>query len=67
MLRKQVLTKADSGPGHFDEAFLAQSRTDGFHHFPGIPNGTKIGAQMDQLFGCLKSLIYANSDKLWSK
>lgn len=67
MPRKRVLTKADSGPGRFDDEFLAQSRTDGFHHFPGLPNGTEIGAEMDQLFGYHKSLIYANTDKLWSK
>jgi hypothetical protein len=41
-----------------------ECRVDGFHCFQGLPNGTEIGAEMDQLFGYNKTLVYGNMDTL---
>jgi hypothetical protein len=61
---KRVITKSDSGPGRFDSRHLMECRVDGFHCFQGLPNGTEIGAEMDQLFGYNKTLVYGNMDTL---
>lgn len=58
------MDKSDSGPGRFGVEFNAQARLDGFYHFPGTPNGTEVGQEMDQLFAYLKSLIYSNMDRI---
>ena len=63
---KRVMDKATSGHGRFDEDFLATARTEGFYHFPGLPNGNKVGQDCDQLYAKLKTLIYENRDKLYN-
>ena len=66
---KRVLIKADSGPGRgfgdVPQSWLAMARDKGIYFFPGLPNGTEIAQEMDQLFGPLKKRIYNNRDKLW--
>lgn len=64
MPRQRIMTKADSGPGRFDHCHLAEARAEGFVTFPGLPNGTEIGAEMDQMFGYNKDLVYGNMDTL---
>jgi len=63
---KRVISKADSGPGRLDELFLACARVDGFYHFPGLPNGTEVGQEMDQLFSTVKTIIYQNRNNLYN-
>ena len=52
--------KVDSGPGRLNEAFLVTARSYGFYFFPGLPNGTELGQEMDQVFALLKSIIEEN-------
>ena len=33
--------------------------------FPGVPNGTEVGQEMDQLYSYLKTIIYRNRDNLY--
>ena len=56
----RVAMKADSGPGRLNEAFLVTARSYGFYFFPGLPNGTELGQEMDQVFALLKSIIEEN-------
>jgi hypothetical protein len=65
--RHRVLTKTDTGPVCMDADFLSEHRVEGFCHFPGVPNGTEIGAEMDQLFSDFKTNIYNNMEKIWLK
>ena len=44
--------------------WLAEARDAGFLVYPGMPNGTEIGQEMDQLFGPLKKVAYGNRDEL---
>ena len=37
----------------------------GFYFFPGVPNGTELGQEMDQLFHLLKTKFEENRQKLW--
>jgi hypothetical protein len=62
---KRVMLKADSGPGRMATEFLAESAVDGMFFFPGLPNATEIGQEMDQLFAAFKSCAYKNRDKLY--
>ena len=62
---KRVLLKADSGPGRFCEEFRTISRSYGFYFYPGLPNGTELGQEMDQLFSYCKTLMEANRHTLW--
>jgi hypothetical protein len=62
---KRVMAKTDSGPGRSSTATLARMKVDGFDLFPGVPNGTEIGQEMDQLFAAFKGGCYRNRDKLW--
>lgn len=65
--RQRVITKADSGPGRFNYHHLAEARVEGFVTIPGLPNGTEVGAEMDQMFGYNKTLVYGNMDTLISR
>ena len=37
----------------------------GFYFFPGLPNGTELGQEMDQVFALLKSIIEENQRALY--
>ena len=39
----------------------------GFHLFPGLPNGTEAGQEMDQIYSSLKMGFYRNRDALFAK
>jgi hypothetical protein len=60
----RVLLKADSGPGRTAADFLARAHIEGVKFFPGVPNGTEVGQEMDQLFGAFKASCYRNRTKL---
>jgi hypothetical protein len=62
---KRVLFKADYGPGRSGLGFLSRSKVDGFYYFPGLPNGTGAGQEMDQLFAAFKICAYRNRDRLF--
>jgi len=62
---KRVLLKAYLGPGRWNTAFRTIARRLGIYFFPGLPNGTELGQEMDQLFGVLKSIMEENRDRLW--
>ena len=47
------------------QQYLAQARDFGFYIYTGLPNGTEVGQEMDQLFALLKKLVYENRDKLY--
>ena len=64
---KQLLAKSDIGPGRNDQDTLCEGRINGCYHYPGLPNGTEIGQEMDQLFGNFKTLAYKNRDKIFQK
>ena len=59
--------KLDTGPGRTSSDFLAQARVEGFDIFPGLPNGTEMGQEMDQLFGPFKQILYGNRDRIIAK
>ena len=46
----RVAMKADSGPGCMNETYLVTAQSFGFCFFPGLPNGTELGQEMDQGF-----------------
>lgn len=62
----RVILKADSGPGRFDEQFLVDARRDGVLFFPGLPNGSEITQEADQLIAAIKAGVYRNRDKLYA-
>lgn len=62
---KRVIMKADSGPGRSDRNFLTVARARGFYFLPGLPNGTELGQEMDQLFAHFKSIMEANRELLY--
>ncbi|CAB9528949.1 unknown protein [Seminavis robusta] len=64
--QNRVLVKIDSGPGRRDPETLLKLRSNGFHLYPGMPNGTSTGQELDQMFGYLKKLIYENRSRLWA-
>ena len=61
----KVCTKADSGPGRNDSNFLFDTTASGFIHVAGLPNGTEVGQECDQLFGEFKSILEKNRDKVY--
>ncbi|CAB9523296.1 unknown protein [Seminavis robusta] len=62
---QRLLIKIDSGPGRNNPDCLRKLRARGAHLHPGLPNGTEVGQECDQLFSLLKKLIYQNREKLW--
>ena len=62
---KRVMLKADSGPGRLASEFLHESRALGMYFFPGLPNATEIGQEMDQLFAAFKTCAYGNCNNLY--
>ena len=61
---KRVMIKIDSGPGRMYPELQQRLRARGFHMFPGVPNGTEVGQEMDQLHAYCKSLSYKNREEL---
>ena len=58
--------KANSGPGRLNALFLGNSFClYGFYFFPGLPNGTELRQEMDQLFAFLQSIIEENRKELY--
>lgn len=48
---RHVLLKADSRPGRFCEKFRSViAKAHDIYFFPGLPNGTELGQEMDQLY-----------------
>ena len=54
----RVIIKCDSGIGRSCVECLADMMINGFHLFPGLPNGTEIGQEMDQIYSSLKMGFY---------
>jgi hypothetical protein len=50
----RVITKMDCGPGQFGKEFLSRAHVEGLSSFPGLPNGTEVGKEMDQIFSAFK-------------
>ena len=44
-----------------------QAREMGAYFYPGLPNGTEVGQEMDQMFSSFKKHMYANRDKVSAK
>ena len=61
----KVCTKADSGPGRDDSQFIFDATASGLVHVAGLPNGTEVGQECDQLFGEYKSIMEKNRDTLY--
>ena len=55
---QRAILKADSGPGRHATDFLARSRVEGLSFFPGLPNATENGQEMDQLFSAFKGMLH---------
>jgi hypothetical protein len=63
---KRVCALIDGGPGRTNEEMLTKLRIMGILLFPaGPPNTTQLLQIMDQLFGLLKTIFFANFDALW--
>ena len=62
---KRVLMKADSGPGRMNKDFLTTARAHGFYFLPGLPNGTELGQEMDQVFAEFKAILEENRALLY--
>ena len=62
---KRVPMNADSGPGRMDKDFLTKARAHGFYFLPGLPNGTKLGQEMDQVFAEFKAILEENRALLY--
>ena len=63
---KRVMLKTDMGPGRFQDGFLSRTFVEGMGVFPGLPNGTGCGQEMDQLFCAFKTCCYRNRTKLYN-
>ena len=61
----RVLMKADSGPGRMNKEFLTIARSHGFYFLPGLPNGTELGQEMDQVFAEFKAILEENRTLLY--
>lgn len=61
---KRVMIKIDLGPGRFYPKLQQRLKARGFYMFPGVPNGTEVGQEMDQLCAHMKTLCYKNREKL---
>ena len=57
---QRVWLKLDTGPGRQTSEFLSRARVEGIDIAPGLPNGTEMGQEMDQLFGPFKNSVYRN-------
>ena len=64
---RRVIIKCDSGTGRSYVECLAGMMINGFHLFPGLPNGTEAGQEMDQIYSTLKMGFYRNRDALFAK
>ena len=64
---KRVVLKLDCGPGRYNEKFLLLSRACGIYFFPGLPNGTELTQEMDQLYHAVKSIMEHNRTLLYDK
>ena len=53
--------------GEIAAEYLAEAFAAGFIIYGGMPNGTEIGQEMDQLFSFFKKLLYNNRDLLWKE
>lgn len=62
----RLILKCDSGPGRNNPEVLLAIRSVGGDLYPGMPNGTEIGQECDQIFGYMKKLTYQNRDKLFA-
>ncbi|CAB9513798.1 unknown protein [Seminavis robusta] len=60
-----LLIKVNSGPGRLNPPMLRLLRSRGAHLYPGMPNGTEVGQECDQVFSYLKKLVYENRQRLW--
>ena len=54
------MMKADMDPAGFDLNFRTISRSYGFYFFAGLPNGTELDQEMDQLFAYAKTPMEVN-------
>lgn len=61
---KRVFLKLDTGPGRESDDFVFLARAFGVDIFPGLPNGTEVGQEMDQMFSAFKKDLYNNRDRL---
>ena len=59
--------KADSESGRLNSRFWKIAQSYGFYFFSGLPNGTELGQEMDQLFLFLKSIIEENRKELYKR
>ena len=63
----RLMAKADSGPGRMNPSMLlADLRARGVSLYPGLPNGTEVGQECDQMFAYFKGLVYKNREDLYS-
>ena len=53
--------------GRISVDFVSGVFLNGFRFFPGLPNGTEAGQEMDQLFTAFQQVLYSNQDKLFKK
>jgi hypothetical protein len=57
------MLKADSGPGRMSTDFFAETAVaDGTYFFPGLPNVTESGQEMDQLFAAFTTCVLSESE-----
>jgi hypothetical protein len=60
----RVFLKLDTGPGRQTSQCIGRARVEGIEVVPGLPNGTEMGQEMDQLFGPFKQGVYRSREKL---
>jgi hypothetical protein len=63
---KRVMLKTDMGPGRSQTGFLSRTYVEGMGVFPGLPNGTGCGQEMDQIFRAFKICCYRNRMRLYN-
>mmetsp|Transcript_14987 Transcript_14987/g.24792 ORF Transcript_14987/g.24792 Transcript_14987/m.24792 type:complete len:179 (-) Transcript_14987:75-611(-) len=61
---QRLMVKTDSGPGREDSKLLFDAKVTGTYLKTGLPNGTEVGQECDQVFAKFKSICYENRDKL---
>ena len=64
---KRLLIKSDGGPGRTNQEYLYMPRLDGCYHYPGLPNGTSLTQELDQLFHLLKGTMNKNLERIFQK
>jgi hypothetical protein len=62
----QILNTLGRSFGKFSHKWMTQAAEQGIYVYPGMPNGTEIGQECDQLFSNVKCGLYSNRDLLWS-